>query len=580
MSSPGINLDADLEFDLFAADDESFALFVDTYAQPPIQSVNTSFSEPMVAPPHPPPPPLHQLPLASAQQPLVTPRRPLRKLVLNMTTTPTAMRMSPINLAQTGPSKVQKTHHRNHLRLLLRILMDFNQQILTPQVPQVPFSPGLGPGAAVMGALVAFCDEVTPLPTPTSNLAAAPPLGPAFGPPLNNVAGRMYLPAVPPFPLQRADTLELIKIEDQDDDAFKQLKKAKLYLLIPKARQPPISLYNPPSSATAAPIPAGIDDFSQLLTPSMFYDNSPIHFDPHGMPQGPIPSQQSRQQQPPPHHHQQQQRKPGFDLLSQFDFDGIRPYESTDELTGLLPPMATFSTANLLLTLMNSSFSSLHQLALAPVPAPPPPPHTQESYVFPPIQEHLEDGGIIPLPQIVPVLAPSPAYGFPQVPPPGFRKGVGSQVLLQTLIGSQVSGDLYLDSYSEYAPSMDVSYHHQPPPPIPPQHQLHLEPTLRTIAAQDLPPLVALTLMAPDFNVDIPVVKLNRDKLDKNDPKKKHKCPICDLRFQRPEHVKRHLKSHSLEKPFVCDEPLCNKRFNRKDNLKAHLKKIHQRKNL
>ncbi|KAK6464138.1 hypothetical protein DFJ63DRAFT_333731 [Scheffersomyces coipomensis] len=59
--------------------------------------------------------------------------------------------------------------------------------------------------------------------------------------------------------------------------------------------------------------------------------------------------------------------------------------------------------------------------------------------------------------------------------------------------------------------------------------------------------------------------------------KKRHKCPICDSRFQRPEHVKRHLKSHSSEKPFECDEPECGKRFNRKDNLKAHLKKIHQR---
>lgn len=45
--------------------------------------------------------------------------------------------------------------------------------------------------------------------------------------------------------------------------------------------------------------------------------------------------------------------------------------------------------------------------------------------------------------------------------------------------------------------------------------------------------------------------------------------------FQRPEHVKRHLKSHSSEKPFECQMPNCGKRFNRKDNLKAHLKKIH-----
>ncbi|ODV59181.1 C2H2-type zinc finger protein ASCRUDRAFT_16582, partial [Ascoidea rubescens DSM 1968] len=52
-------------------------------------------------------------------------------------------------------------------------------------------------------------------------------------------------------------------------------------------------------------------------------------------------------------------------------------------------------------------------------------------------------------------------------------------------------------------------------------------------------------------------------------------CPLCKARFHRPEHVKRHLRSHSSEKPFHCDQPGCNKRFNRNDNLKAHLRKIH-----
>ncbi|ONH65480.1 Cell wall integrity transcriptional regulator CAS5 [Cyberlindnera fabianii] len=60
-------------------------------------------------------------------------------------------------------------------------------------------------------------------------------------------------------------------------------------------------------------------------------------------------------------------------------------------------------------------------------------------------------------------------------------------------------------------------------------------------------------------------------------PKKVHSCPLCNAIFQRPEHVKRHMRSHSSEKPFVCDEPGCGKRFNRGDNMKAHLRKIHGR---
>ncbi|PVH16795.1 uncharacterized protein CXQ87_004351 [Candidozyma duobushaemuli] len=70
-------------------------------------------------------------------------------------------------------------------------------------------------------------------------------------------------------------------------------------------------------------------------------------------------------------------------------------------------------------------------------------------------------------------------------------------------------------------------------------------------------------------------IYVQQEQNDVYDPKKKHKCPLCLARFQRPEHVKRHLKSHSTDKPFQCDEPDCGRRFNRKDNLKAHLKKIH-----
>ncbi|ODV94101.1 hypothetical protein PACTADRAFT_22902, partial [Pachysolen tannophilus NRRL Y-2460] len=50
-------------------------------------------------------------------------------------------------------------------------------------------------------------------------------------------------------------------------------------------------------------------------------------------------------------------------------------------------------------------------------------------------------------------------------------------------------------------------------------------------------------------------------------------CPLCGGKFQRPEHVKRHMRSHSSEKPFVCG--VCNKKFNRNDNMKAHERKIH-----
>jgi hypothetical protein len=70
----------------------------------------------------------------------------------------------------------------------------------------------------------------------------------------------------------------------------------------------------------------------------------------------------------------------------------------------------------------------------------------------------------------------------------------------------------------------------------------------------------------------------SRSKKTVNDNKKIHECPLCHMKFQRPEHVKRHMLSHSSEKPFACPEPDCNKRFNRNDNLKQHLRNIHKKK--
>ncbi|KAK7539014.1 STE like transcription factor-domain-containing protein [Phyllosticta citricarpa] len=53
-------------------------------------------------------------------------------------------------------------------------------------------------------------------------------------------------------------------------------------------------------------------------------------------------------------------------------------------------------------------------------------------------------------------------------------------------------------------------------------------------------------------------------------PTKSHSCPIptCGRLFKRLEHLKRHVRTHTQERPYVC--PLCNKAFSRSDNLAQH----------
>ncbi|KAI8365271.1 uncharacterized protein BYT42DRAFT_608787 [Radiomyces spectabilis] len=59
---------------------------------------------------------------------------------------------------------------------------------------------------------------------------------------------------------------------------------------------------------------------------------------------------------------------------------------------------------------------------------------------------------------------------------------------------------------------------------------------------------------------------------------KSHICPVpqCQRRFKRLEHLKRHMRIHTLERPFACSFPSCHKTFSRSDNLSQHMK-THQR---
>lgn len=58
---------------------------------------------------------------------------------------------------------------------------------------------------------------------------------------------------------------------------------------------------------------------------------------------------------------------------------------------------------------------------------------------------------------------------------------------------------------------------------------------------------------------------------------KPHICTIgsCDARFKRQEHLRRHERTHTAERPFSCE--ICDRRFSRTDNLRMH-RKTHMKK--
>lgn len=67
----------------------------------------------------------------------------------------------------------------------------------------------------------------------------------------------------------------------------------------------------------------------------------------------------------------------------------------------------------------------------------------------------------------------------------------------------------------------------------------------------------------------VPQNRRGRKQSLTEDPSKTFVCELCNRRFRRQEHLKRHYRSlHTQDKPFECGE--CGKKFSRSDNLAQH----------
>ena len=66
-----------------------------------------------------------------------------------------------------------------------------------------------------------------------------------------------------------------------------------------------------------------------------------------------------------------------------------------------------------------------------------------------------------------------------------------------------------------------------------------------------------------------PTSRRGRKQSLTDDPSKTFVCELCNRRFRRQEHLKRHYRSlHTHDKPFECND--CGKKFSRSDNLSQH----------
>lgn len=169
---------------------------------------------------------------------------------------------------------------------------------------------------------------------------------------------------------------------------------------------------------------------------------------------------------------------------------------------------------------------------------------------------------------------PSPYERRVPIPPPsdGYRHVIPPSPLGCT----STTEPSYASSRAPFQPIRHPTSPSQPSQEIPRLHPVGSAPLLprpaspsSTISENESPR--SETSSQGDLSADDSLPPLPADK--QSDSGRRHACPHCAKRFNRPSSLAIHVNTHTGDKPFKCPFPNCGREFNVNSNMRRHYRK-------
>ncbi|KAF7337382.1 hypothetical protein MSAN_02264300 [Mycena sanguinolenta] len=105
----------------------------------------------------------------------------------------------------------------------------------------------------------------------------------------------------------------------------------------------------------------------------------------------------------------------------------------------------------------------------------------------------------------------------------------------------------------------------------------HIASSRPPMARRRNPPTAAAHQQAPpsseaDVDMDVDTMEESEEGEWGAEEGKKHVCPTCSKRFNRPSSLRIHVNTHTGATPFRCPHPSCGRAFNVNSNMRRHFR--------